>query len=214
MWTGCGLGMKEVDMRKLIFTSSILAIVFIAFFSAPFIGQAFALEKKVKNKRKKKAVKKIVKKYEEVAVEKGIFGWIEKVKIKPGNILLHAKLDSGADHSSLSAMNISEFKKKGKNWVRFDLRSRTGEIHTIELKTHRKARIKRIEGNTQSRPVVRMGLCLGDKFLNVDVNLADRSNFAFPLLIGRNFLAPNVLLDTSKTYTADPSCKEKFGKKK
>ena len=190
-------------MRKLILILSF----FLAFNLLP--PNSFALEKPVKKKTVKK---KSVKKYKKILIEKGIFGWIEKVKIRPGNILLHAKLDSGADHSSLSAMNISEFKRKGKNWVRFDLRSRTGEIHTIELKTHRKARIKRIEGNTQERPVVRMGLCLGDKYLNVDVNLADRSNFAFPLLIGRNFLAPNVLLDTSKTYTAEPNCNEKSKK--
>ena len=188
-------------MRKLIFILSIFSFFVFSFCLAP---NSFALEKPIKNK----IVKKTTKKYKKKLVEKGIFGWIEKVKIKPGNILLHAKLDSGADHSSLSAMNISEFKKKGKNWVRFDLRSRTGEIHTIELKTHRKARIKRIAGNTHERPVVRMGLCLGDKYLNVDVNLADRSNFAFPLLIGRNFLPPNVLLDTSKTYTTEPDCKE------
>jgi hypothetical protein len=141
-------------------------------------------------------------------VEKGIFGWIEKVKIAPGGILLHAKLDSGADHSSLSASNITEFQRDGKDWVRFDIRNRKGETHTIELRSRRLAKIKRIEGNTQMRPVVRMGLCLGNRFLKVDVNLADRSNFAYPMLIGRNFLAPNVLLDASKTYTIEPHCDE------
>lgn len=146
-------------------------------------------------------------------VEKGIFGWIEKVRIAPGGILLHAKLDSGADHSSLSASNITEFTREGKDWVRFDIRNRKGETHTIELRSRRLAKIKRVEGNTQMRPVVRMGLCLGNRFLKVDVNLADRSNFAYPMLIGRNFLAPHVLLDASKSYTVEPRCEE-FDKKK
>ena len=148
-------------------------------------------------------------------VEKGIYGWIEKVRIAPGGILLHAKLDSGADHSSLSASNVTEFERDGKDWVRFDIRNRKGETHTIELRSRRLAKIKRVEGNTQKRPVVRMGICLGTSFLKVDVNLADRSNFAYPMLIGRNFLAPNVLLDASKTYTVDPNCEEfKESKKK
>lgn len=182
--------------------SKILLIhFFLILFCLIFTSNSFAQKTEPKSKKE-------VKKYKKIALEKDIFGWIEKVKIFPGNILLHAKLDSGADHSSLSAMNINEFKRKGKNWVRFDLRNRAGEIHTIELKTHRIAKIKRVGGVTQERPVVRMGLCLGRKYLSVDVNLTDRSNFAFPVLIGRNFLAPNVLLDTSKTYTADPRCKE------
>ena len=70
----------------------------------------FSANYSLAEKNKKQTFKKI-------PLEKGIFGWIEKVKIHPGKILLHAKLDSGADHSSLSAMNIKEFKKKGKNWV-------------------------------------------------------------------------------------------------
>ena len=57
-----------------------------------------------------------------VAGEKPVVGWIEKVRIYPGNFLVHAKLDSGAEYSSLDAGNLhGVFDRNGKNWVRFDL---------------------------------------------------------------------------------------------
>ena len=56
-----------------------------------------------------------------VAAEKTVVGWIEKVRIYPGNFLVHAKLDSGAEYSSLDAANLQEFERDGKTWVRFDL---------------------------------------------------------------------------------------------
>ena len=58
------------------------------------------------------------------AVEKKVVGWIEKVRIYPGNFVVHAKLDSGAEYCSLDAANLKEFDRNGKRWVRFDL-SRT-----------------------------------------------------------------------------------------
>ena len=43
-----------------------------------------------------------------VAGEKKVVGWIEKVLISPGNFIVHAKLDSGAEYSSLDAANLHQ----------------------------------------------------------------------------------------------------------
>ena len=48
------------------------------------------------------------------AGEKKVVGWIEKVRIYPGNFVVHAKLDSGAEYSSLDAANLTEFDRDGK----------------------------------------------------------------------------------------------------
>ena len=61
------------------------------------------------------------------AGEKNVVGWIEKVRIYPGNFVVHAKLDSGAEYSSLDAANLTEFDRDGKRWVRFDLSERDGQ---------------------------------------------------------------------------------------
>ena len=55
------------------------------------------------------------------AREKQIVGWIEEARVYPGGLLIHAKLDTGARHSSLNVRSVTDFKRNGKKWVRFDV---------------------------------------------------------------------------------------------
>jgi hypothetical protein len=139
-------------------------------------------------------------------VQKQLLGYVEKVRLSPGTITLHAKLDTGADHCSLHARDIESFKRRGRTWVRFNVKNKDGKKQIFELPSHRTARIKRKGGGSQKRFVVRLGLCVGEHYREVDVNLVDRSNFSFPLLVGRSFLAGEVLIDSSLAYTVKPSC--------
>lgn len=141
------------------------------------------------------------------ADEKEVVGWLEKVRLFPVNIVVHAKLDSGADYSSLNASHIEEFEKNGKPWVRFDVSNRFGEKATIEREVSRIAMVKKHFGKPQKRPVVRLGICVGTKYMAADVNLVDRANFENQMLIGRSFLAGNVIIDPAMTFTAQPDCK-------
>ena len=138
--------------------------------------------------------------------EKQSVGWIETVSIAPGDVVFHAKLDTGADNGSIHAFDITPFKKDGKDWVRFSIQNRHGERQTLEREIIRIARIKRVMGSSQERYVVRLAICLGNTKLETEVNLVDRSNFSYPVLIGRSFLAGNVTLDPSKSYTVQPNC--------
>ena len=134
-------------------------------------------------------------------------GWIEKVRLTDGgNLLLHAKLDTGADYGSLHATGIEKFRRKNKDWVRFTIEDRRGNKQTLEREITRIAKIKRKLGGPQDRYVVRLVVCLGGTELETEVNLVDRSNFSYPMLVGRSFLQGNVVLDPSKSYTAEPSC--------
>lgn len=144
-----------------------------------------------------------------MAQERKPFGWVEKVRITPGNILVHAKLDTGADTSSLDASDIIEFTKDKEDWVRFSLTNRYGDKVLIERPIRRIAMVKRHRGKHQKRKVIRIGVCLGNKYMETDVSLIDRTNFDYQMLIGRNFLAGNVLVDSAVTHTSLPSCEEK-----
>lgn len=139
---------------------------------------------------------------------KPVAGWAERIMITPGDIILHAKLDTGADNSSLNATHQVEFEKDGKTWVKFDVVNRYGKQVTLERPVERSARIKRIGGKIQKRPVIRLMLCIGSKFMEADVNLIDRSDFDFQMLIGRSFLAGNALVDPASMYLLDPDCTE------
>lgn len=142
------------------------------------------------------------------AADKTIVGWIEKVRIYPGNFLVHAKLDSGAEYSSLDAGNLKEFERDGKKWVRFDLAERDGNKITIERPLLRLATIKRHYLESQKRPVIMMGICLGNIYKETEVNLVDRKGFQYRMLIGRKFMEGAVIIDPSAQYTVEPSCRE------
>ena len=141
------------------------------------------------------------------ANDKTIVGYVEKVKIYPGKLFLHAKLDTGARHSSVNAKNIEEFKNGEEDWVRFDIVNRNKKRVTLEMPLVREARIKRHFGKKQHRPVVRLGICLGKTLKEVDVSLVDRQGFLYELLIGRSYLKHDFLIDPAKSYTKSASCK-------
>lgn len=132
-------------------------------------------------------------------------GWVERVKIFPGNITLEAKLDTGAYSASIHAENISTFTRKGETWVKFDVPGEDGDSVTFEKKVHRRVKIKRHKQKSSERPVVLLGLCLGGHYEETEVNLADRSNYKYPVLIGRLFLADRVVVNASKTHLLQSS---------
>ena len=142
---------------------------------------------------------------------KSIFGWVEKVRIDSEELTLRAKLDTGATTSSLNAQNIEHFERDGDEWVRFEVADPKDDKKGIEFerKIERGVKIKRHGGEFQRRDVVRMGICLGHVYREVEVSLADRKGFNYQVLIGRNFMEGFVVVDPDSTFTADPSCEEK-----
>jgi hypothetical protein len=143
------------------------------------------------------------------AGEKRVVGWIEKVRLYPGNFLVHAKLDSGAEYSSLDAGNMQIFERDGKTWVRFDLEEkREGKKVSFERPLLRWAPIKRHNQEPQRRPVIKLGVCLGHIYQETEVNLVNRKNYQYRMLIGRKFMEGVVIIDPAAQYTVQPECKE------
>jgi hypothetical protein len=142
------------------------------------------------------------------AEDKQIVGWIEKVRIFPGNILLDAKVDTGADNSSLNALDVTEFERAGERWVRFCIGSGEARKDYCERRLVRTAKIKRHGGPRLERYVVVLGICLGKFYKEAEVNLVDRSRFKYPVLIGRSFMENHIVVDPGRTYIAEPDCRE------
>jgi hypothetical protein len=139
------------------------------------------------------------------ASEKIVVGWVERISITP-ELILHAKMDTGADYCSLHVEDIQPVKRDGEKWVRFKVINRMGESISMERKVLRTAKIKRKENDSQKRYVVSMGICLGNIYKEVQVNLVDRSGFKFHMLVGRNFLRDSFVVDCSLQYTREPLC--------
>lgn len=127
-----------------------------------------------------------------------IIGEIEPVTIVTAKSTFPARIDTGATTSSIDAQDIVRFERDGKSWVKFNLKDRkTGKVTLIESKLTRVVEIKRHGAEPQHRPAVKLKTKLGDKELYSEFTLADRSSFDFPVLIGRNLLEGNFIVDVS-----------------
>ncbi|MGJ3255624.1 MAG: ATP-dependent zinc protease family protein [Alcanivorax sp.] len=163
----------------------------------------------------------------EVPVNKRIYGLHESVHIGELGITVPAKLDTGADSASLSARYIKTFERDGVKMVEFDIaidrddREEWGiqqrEWDDVELPLTGHVRIKRRAESVQDgerdfsrRPMVTLTICMGGRQQKIDVNLTDRSEFRYPLLIGADALMSlGALVDPSLSMSVGtPRCRE------
>ena len=130
-----------------------------------------------------------------------IIGAVEWVTVEPGNVQMEARIDTGAETTSVHAEDIQLVEKDGKRYVQFTLLDpASGEQVALEERLRRKVLIKQSAGDPERRYVVRMWLTLGETRSRVDVTLSDRDFLDYPLLIGRNFLVDTMIVDVSQQY--------------
>ncbi len=142
-----------------------------------------------------------------VAAEPDIFGWAEPVVLVETGFELEAKLDTGAETSSLDAIDIRRFRRKGKSWVRFTVEDHdNGDDVRLERPLLRRVLIKRHDGDSQRRSVVSLTVCLGDHRREVEFSLIDRSQFDYPVLLGRSALAGIAVVDPDEINLSEPDC--------
>lgn len=135
-----------------------------------------------------------------------VIGWLEVVHINRANLDFEAKIDTGADTTSIGAEILREYQIRGHDWVRYRLDNKRGQRVILESKVVRHVRIKRRLAPSIRRPVVKLGVCLGGVFRKVEVNLASRTKYKFRMLIGRNFLRSAYMVDASQEFTTPPRC--------
>lgn len=148
-----------------------------------------------------------------LAHERTIAGYTEVVSLTPGELRIHAKLDTGAAMSSLNALEPEFVQRQEGRWVRFRVTNREGETALFERKVIRKIKIKRAGTKIDERPVIRLGICLGGTFKVTEVNLTNRSGMNYQMLIGRNFMQSGILIDAGKQYATKPRCAAPSGRK-
>jgi hypothetical protein len=136
-----------------------------------------------------------------------VVGWLERALIFPGGFALSAKMDTGADNSSLNVPDFTIENREGQEWVRFKVIDGEGKTHQFEKKLVRVAKIKRHGAPRQERPVVMLGICVGKHYREVEVNLVDRRTYKYPLLIGRSFMSGAMIVDPSKSFVLEPECR-------
>lgn len=131
-------------------------------------------------------------------------GVVENVVLRPWGISFPARIDTGADLSSLDARNIVV----QNNIADFKLGKRYGGLQ-LQLPVIDWRHIQTSMG-IEKRPVVAMSICLGSKLLRTPITLKDRSEMMYPFLVGRSALNGFFLVDSSRSNTAQPDCSETF----
>lgn len=131
--------------------------------------------------------------------EKSIIGTIESVYIDPGDITIKAKIDTGANTTSLDAQDLNVVTEDGVKYVTFTLYDKL-----IKSKILKFVRIKQHGGDSQRRPVIMMNITLGNVTQNVRVTLTDRSNFKYKMIVGVNFLYGHFIVDVSQQELTVP----------
>jgi hypothetical protein len=138
-------------------------------------------------------------------------GYVEYIAIPKLEKKLKAKMDTGAETSSIHA-KIIELKKHKKSeedsgYVIFTIETDEGSSSLIKKPITRFVKIKLKTGGFQRRPVIEMAFCIAGVLVRDEVNLADRDDFLYDVLVGRNMLVKGgLLVDATRTLSVKPNC--------
>lgn len=131
-------------------------------------------------------------------------GWREWVQMPELGIEeIKAKVDTGADASSLHAFNIERFSDNGVPMVRFELHPRQRKkrpIISCVAEVVGEKKVKNPGGRTETRPVIQTTLVVAGKKLEAKVNLTTRDEMTFRMLLGRRTIRKKFLVDPGKSY--------------
>ncbi|WP_306152130.1 RimK/LysX family protein [Roseovarius sp. MMSF_3281] len=137
-----------------------------------------------------------------------IVGRATEVGILDEDIRILAKVDTGADSTSIDARNIEEFQRGGEDWVRFETPlGDDGRSVVFEREIIKGVRILRSGSEDVRRHVVELSLCVGEFEHKTEVNLANREGLEYRMLLGRGFLLRgNFLVNPAQDGAVDPAC--------
>jgi hypothetical protein len=129
-----------------------------------------------------------------------VIGRAERIRlVNHGEPLVPAKVDTGADVSSIWATQVKE--QDGKlGFVLFGKKSEfyTGEHISLPKSEYKLTRIANSFGDKELRYVVKLRIEVHGRKINTHFSLANRSRKTYPILLGRRFLQGRFLVDVSQ----------------
>ncbi|GAK87769.1 hypothetical protein JCM19238_5379 [Vibrio ponticus] len=133
-----------------------------------------------------------------------VLGAIERVRIDSIKQTFDARVDTGAATSSLNAVDIEEFERNGKKWVRFHLSDEntpSDDSNWIEAPIVKFVKIRQSTNTeVERRAVVELWVKVGKIHEKAQFTLADRSQMSHPVLLGREFIQDIAVVDVSKKF--------------
>lgn len=140
-----------------------------------------------------------------------VIGEVENVGLDEADTVLKARIDTGAGLASINAqiVEIKHGNGDAAERVVFRVVNKDGKSKTLERPVVKWINIKKKgDAGAIRRPVVKLDFCLGGKKVEARANLADRTGFLYPVLIGRNVLKTgDYIIDPKQKFTHEPGCK-------
>jgi hypothetical protein len=115
---------------------------------------------------------------------------------------ISAKIDSGAETSSLHAMQVTTFRRGKIDWVRFQLPASTRNSSGIQKETPLLdvRQVRSSSGHLSLRPVIQTVMEMGGERWVIELTLASRESMGFRMLIGRQAIAKHCLVDCGNSF--------------
>lgn len=133
-----------------------------------------------------------------------VIGWKECIALPELEIdNIHCKVDTGAKTSCLHTYFVEPFEKNNQQYVRFGLHPKQNntDIEKICVSPCVDRRmVKDSGGHTEDRYVIRTLIQLADRQWEVEFTLTDRDAMQFRMLLGREALKNNYIVDCSRSY--------------
>jgi hypothetical protein len=133
-----------------------------------------------------------------------LLGWREWLSLPELGIgSIRAKVDSGARSSSLHVREQEVYERDGQLRVRFLLEHGPGEAISklLEAEVLDRRDVTDSGGHRETRVFIRTLLRLpGGQAWAIELNLTERRNMAFPMLLGRSALRRRCLVDPAKSW--------------
>lgn len=143
-----------------------------------------------------------------------IIGWREWATLPElGVDYIKAKIDTGAKTSAIHAYRVKKITVEGEPWAEFRLhpvqkRRRPEIVCRAPIVDERG--VKSSSGHTEARYVVSTLLQLGPVARRVELTLTNRDEMGFRMLIGREALKRQFIVDSSLSYgLGEPEGKRK-----
>lgn len=136
--------------------------------------------------------------------DKTIIGWREWIHLPElTRQMIKAKIDTGARSCAIHAEDITIFTRGGKHYVRFKLlpnQKSDRKSKVVEMEMVEKRKVRSSIGHESIRPVVKTLLQIGEKSYSIELTLVNRDIMGFRMLIGREALKEEFLIDPQTSF--------------
>lgn len=125
--------------------------------------------------------------------------WVELPELAIGPI--KAKVDTGARTSALHAIDLEISDRNGQPWVSFTYEHEDGSVGARNEAPIEEFRdVTNSGGQSESRPVIKTPLKLGEVYKLVELTLTQRDNMAYRMLVGRTTLSSEFVVAPAESF--------------